>query len=144
MLQQFLVEVAEDANVRRTFASVTATNERSALEIFLRTYASTDTAFLAYLYRTSINLSFAEYFWIETDEDMEQFEQGTLEVSDELFAARVNRFFGARRDYADLYLTYYLNATDDTAPPSFPPEMLAYIWLESGYGAGEITVRAVS
>lgn len=141
MLQQFLVEVAADANDHRTFASVTATDERSALETFLRTYAPTDRAFLDYLYRTSINLSFAEYFWIETDQDMKQFEQGTLDVSDELFAERVNHFFGAHRDYADLYLTYYLN---DAERPSFPPEMLAYIWLESGYGTGEITVTPVS
>lgn len=141
MLQQFLVEVAEDVNDRRTFASITATDERSALEIFLRTYAPTDAAFLDFLYRTSANLSFAEHFWIESDDDMEQFEQGTLDVSDELFAERVNRFFGPHRDYADLYLTYYLN---DAERPTFPPEMLAYIWLHSGYGTGQITVTPVS
>lgn len=140
MSQQFLVEITERPGDSRAFASVMAEDATAASLVFLRTYAPTDAPFLAYVYRTSINLSFAEYFWIRTDAEADLFEEGLLRLSDDEFAERVRHFFGAHSDYAERYLEHYFNATSDEIPvPGFPPEMLAYIWFYSEYG--EITVR---
>jgi hypothetical protein len=140
MSQQFLVELIDALDDDPPFARIPAPDAPTAIWIFLTMITPTDEPFLQYVYATSITLSFAEYFWIRTDADDALLMQGALHVSDDAFAERVQRFFGARRDYAELYLRYYFSA-DGAAPPrgSFPPEMLAFIWLHTRYGA----VRAI-
>ena len=133
MDQSYLVELPERPDDPHACASITAANKRAAMLAFLMRYAPADEVFVAYAHRTSINLSFAEHFWIQTDHEADLYDAGLLEVSDAELAARVNRFFGARQDLADVYLTHYFNDDDGSPPQNFPPEMLAYIWLYSGY-----------
>lgn len=143
MSLRFLVEITECPDFGRTFACISAADAETARVNFLRTYAPTDAPFLAYVYRTSINLSFAEYFWIQTDEEMDLFEQNMLKLNDAVFTARVREFFGAHHDYAECYLAHYFGPHTQTIPePGFPPEMLAYIWLHTCYG--ELSVRPVA
>lgn len=139
MVQHFLVELIDALDDAPTVARIAAPDAATAITSFLRTFAPTDDAFLDYVAATSINLSFAEHFWIQSDADDALFEQGRLQLSDELFAERVQQFFGPHQDYADLYLTYYFNADAAASPPSFPADMLAYIWQGTKYGE----VRAI-
>lgn len=134
MNQHFLVELIDTLDDVPTFTRIIAPDAATAITTFLTTVAPTHQVFLGYVSSTTINLSFAEQFWIQTDADDDLFEQGRLQVSDELFAERAQRFFGAHHDYADLYLTYYFNAnSSDTPRPNFPPEMLAYIWQHTQF-----------
>lgn len=135
MSQHFLVELADSLDDEPVFACITAPDADTAITTFLTTFAPTDQVFLDYVYSVAVTFSFAGVFWIRTDEDDALFEQGQLEVSDALFAERVQHFFGAHQAYADLYLSYYFNAApSDTTRPDFPPAMLVYIWRHTEYG----------
>lgn len=135
MVQHFLVELTDVLDDDSVFARVVAPDATTAITTFLHTFAPTDPAFLSYVYSTTINLSFAERFWIQTDDEDDLFEQGLLQQSDEVIIERVQQFFGAHHDYADLYLTYYFNADSGEVPRlGFPPEMLTYIWQYTMYG----------
>ena len=135
MTQHFLVELVDTLDDEPPFAHIVAPDADTAITTFLMTYAPTDPVFLDYVYRPTINLSFAEHFSIRTDADDELFAQGRLHISDDLYAERVQQFFGAHHDYADLYLTYYFNADSSDSPrPNFPPAMFAYIWQHTEYG----------
>lgn len=135
MAQHFLVELTDTLDDEPLFARIIAPDADTAITMFLTTCAPANQPFLTYVSRPTITHSFAEFFCIQTDADDDLFEQGRLAVSDEVFAERVQHFFGPHHDYADLYLTYYFNAnSSDTPQPNFPPEMLAYIWRHSAYG----------
>jgi hypothetical protein len=134
MSQPFLVELTDALDDDPPFARILAPDAATAIGLFLTAIAPADDAFLQYVYATSITLSFAEYFWIPTDADDALYMQGALPLSLDVFAERVERFFGAHRDYADLYLSYYLSAEPGAPRPRFPPEMFAYIWLHTQYG----------
>lgn len=142
MDQSYLVELSERSDDSQARARITAANKTAALLTFLTRYAPADEVFVAYAHRTSINLSFAEHFWIQTDHEADLYDEGLLQLSDTELVARVHRFFGARQDFADVYLTHYFNDDDGAPPQNFPPEMLAYIWLYSGYE--EVTASLVS
>lgn len=134
MAQSYLVELPERSDDERAQARITAPNRTAAMLAFLASYAPDDEVFVTYAHCTSINLSFAEHFWIQTDHESDLYDQGLLQLSDTELTTRVQTFFGPRQDFADVYLTHYFN-DEDGAPPqrSFPPDMLAYIWLFSGY-----------
>jgi len=133
--QHFLVELTDTLDDEPSFAHIIAPDAETAITTFLTAHAPTDAVFRDYVYRPALNLSFAEHFWIRTDDDDARFDQGQLQLSDDVFAERVQQFFGTHHDYADLYLTYYFNAEgSDSLRPTFPPAMFAYIWLETEYG----------
>lgn len=133
MAQSYLVELPERSDDSRARARITAANKTAAILAFLSTYAPADELFAAYAHRTSMNLSFAEHFWIQSDDEAILFDEGLLRLSDTEMATRVMSFFGARTDFADVYLTHYFSDDDPAPRRGFPAEMLAYIWLYSGY-----------
>lgn len=134
MSQHFLVELTDTPDDEPSFAHIVAPDAKTAITMFLTIHAPNDAVFLKYVYRPTITLSFAEQFWIRTNDDDDLFDQGRLQLSDEVFAERVQQFFGAHVDYADLYLTYYFNAVSrDTPQPTFPPAMLVYVWQQTKY-----------
>lgn len=134
MSQHFLVELIDTLDDAPTFARIVAPDADTAITSFLTTFAPTHQLFLDYVASTTVTLSFAESFWIQTDAEDDLFAQGQLPLNDGVFAARVQQFFGEHRDYADLYLTYYFNAESIDSPrPNFPPAMFAYIWRHTNF-----------
>lgn len=98
------------------FVHIVASDADTAMTTFLTTYAPSDPVLLNEVYHPTINLSFAEHCSIQTDADDDLFASGRLQLSAELYAERVQEFFGAHHDYADRYLTYYFNADSRDTP----------------------------
>lgn len=141
MSHHFLVELTDTLDDEPSFAHIIAPDAETAITTFLTIHAPNDAVFRDYVYRPTINLSFAEAFWIRDDHDNDLFDRGQLQLSDDVFAERVQQFFGAHHDYADLYLTYYFNAEgSDSLRPPFPPAMFAYIWQHTQYGEVSATL----
>ena len=85
------------------------------------------------MYGKAINASFAESFWIQTEEEeAELIASGKISTEKHEFEARVRAFFGENGVFAQLYLDYFFG---DNEPDYslFPDEMLLYMIQNSNW-----------
>ena len=114
---------------------IDAVNEKEAIDTFIKAFAITEDIFVEYVYTRSVNGSIAEQFWLQTKDENTLFnKRGRIVIDEEEFKQRVRAFFGRHRDYADLYIDYYLSAEERPKSGSFPEAMLVYMWVNCDFG----------
>ena len=107
---------------------VDTTDENEAIRKYVKKYTISKEIFLDHVYGRAVNASFAEMFWMATDEEQEAWNDNMeLLIEDAEFQRRVREFFADKPDFADSYLQHYYNDErdgEDTQYDSFPEEML--------------------
>ncbi len=134
-MPKYLVCFSESPFEEQEFKIVNASRKSEAIDKFIKVFAVTDGDFLEHVYDRAVNASFAERFWVQTqDEDIIFHETAQILIGDEEFKKRVRAFFGRHRDYTDLYIDYYFSAEDRPKTGHFPEEMLIYMWVNCDFG----------
>jgi hypothetical protein len=140
-MPKYLVGYDEDPFGDQDFVIVNAADEDEAIERFIKTVAITEDIFLEHIYEKAVNMSLAEMFWFQTEDEMDRFmQEGEVVISVEEFERRVKEFFGPHADFAARYLEYYFSEDDEIPSELFPEEMLMYIWSESDWADDVIAV----
>ncbi len=130
----YLVGFSESEAQEQDFKMIEASSENEAIDTFIQTFAIAEDLFVEYVYSRSVNMSFAEQFWLQTEGEDTLFNKtGRIVVDDEEFKKRVRAFFGRHRDYAERYIAYYFDAEDCPNTGPFPQEMLIYMWVYSDF-----------
>src|SRR5687768_16907554 len=130
----YLVGLSDSEVQEQDFKRIEASSENEAIDKFIQTFAIADDLFVEYVYSRSVNMSFAESFWLQTeDEDTLFSKTGRIVIDAEEFKKRVRAFFGRHRDYAERYIAYYFDAEDRPKSGPFPQEMLIYMWVRSDF-----------
>src|SRR5687767_10848808 len=112
-MPKYLVCFSQGPLEEREFKIVNAASENEAIDKYIKVIAVRDNHFLAYVYDKSVNTSFAENFWMQTEEeDLIFHETAQGIIGDEEFKKRVRAFFGRHRDYAELYIDHYYRDQD--------------------------------
>jgi hypothetical protein len=133
-MPKYLVGFSESQFQEQEFKIINASSESEAVATFIKVFAITDDVFLEDVYDRSINASFAERFWLQTeDEEIVFHETGEIVIDDEEFKRRVRSFFGQYRIYAERYLDHYFSEQGSSKTHPFPEEMLIYIWANSDF-----------
>ena len=133
-MPKYLVSFSESSFEAQEFKIVNALDESEAIDKFIKAFAVTDNDFLQDVYDKSVNASFAERFWVQTqNEDIIFHETAQIIIGDEEFKKRVRAFFGRHRGYAELYIDHYFSEEDSPRIDRFPEEMLIYILVNSDY-----------
>lgn len=134
-MPKYLVCFSESPFEEQEFKIVNASGESEAIDNYIKVFAITDNDFLTYVYDKSVNASFAENFWMRTeDEDVKFHETAQIIIEDEEFKKRVRAFFSSHPDYAELYIDHYYSDEDSPRIDLFPQEMLVYMCVNSDYG----------
>ena len=68
-MPKYLVCFSESPFEEQEFKVVNASNESEAIDKYIKVVAVTDNNFLTYVYDKSVNTSFAENFWMQTEEE---------------------------------------------------------------------------
>ncbi len=107
---------------------VDAKTKEEAINKFANFYVKDDEAFKEYVFERCVNMSFAEKFWMETDEETSHFmETGEVLINEAEFQKRVALFFKDHPTYSEQYLNYYLN--EDVSSDTLCEELLIFIWM---------------
>jgi len=106
---------------------VEAPTKKKALQIFSKFYCKKDELFLESLADRCVNMSFAEKFWIQTQEEEKHFSRtGEILIDRKEFAIRVKKYFSKNPEFAQEYLNFYFSeASIDTLSDDF----LFYVWI---------------
>jgi hypothetical protein len=130
----YLVGFSDSESPEQDVKRIEASNENEAIDKFIQAFAIADDLFVEYVYSRSVNMSFAEHSWLQTEgEDTLFSKTGRIVIDDEEFKKRVRAFFGRHRDYAERYIAYYFDAEDRPKTGHFPQEMLVYMWVHSDF-----------
>ena len=133
-MPKYLVCFSQSPFEERECKIVNASSENEAIAKYIKVFAVIDNDFLKYVYEKSVNTSFAENFWMQTENENIIFhETAQVIIGDEEFNKRVRAFFGSHRDYAELYIDHYYSDQDTPRIDPFPEEMLVYIYVHSGH-----------
>ena len=97
------------------------------------------------VYDRSVNMSFAERFFLQSEVELDRFSKdGTILIDDAEFERRVRRFFGSRPPWARLYLSMW---NDQETPQDmlhvshpFPDLMLIFMYLNYDSNGDGLTV----
>jgi len=136
-MEKYLVGFNDDALENLSFAIVNADNSKDAIRKYIWEVGIHEELFLDHVYDKAANMCLAERFWLQTDEEMDRFEEhDELLIGEEEFRRRAREFFGPHADFAERYLDYYFTPGEEPPTELFPEEMLLYIWAESDW-AGE-------
>ena len=130
-MAQFIVG-GDSPLLERDFAIVDAESDEEARAMYGREIGAVEDIFLAYIYNRSINLSFAENFWLQTHEKQETFaNSGKVTANEETFKQRVREYFKGRPDFGSLYLEFYFGSAEARDMEPFPAEMILWMFLTS-------------
>src|SRR5262249_43160214 len=122
-MQKYLVGISGSQFQEQEFKIVNASSENGAIAKFVRTFAAADDTFLEYVYDRAANLSFAEHFWLQTEDENTIFnETGQIMIDDAEFKKRVRVFFDRHPNYAEIYLDYYFSEENGSRTDLFPEE----------------------
>ncbi len=134
---KYIVGPSESNFGQQDFVVLSAENEQDAIIKFLDLHGVRENTFLEYVYDHSINFSFAEHFWLATNNEQDHFENtGEVLIDSDNFNQRVKDFFRHHTEYANLYINYYWsNKEREPEEKIFSDEMLIYIWLQSNFGS---------
>jgi hypothetical protein len=95
---------------------------------FAKNFVKKDMIFMNYIDDKSVNMSFAEQFWIYTDDEQNIFNnKGEIIIDDNEFTSRVKNYFGENINFAKEYLDYYFS---EKVINSFSIDLLIYIWVK--------------
>jgi hypothetical protein len=122
----YIVGISDSTFGDHDFLLIDAPTQEQAVSIFI-VLSSKEPAFVDYFSELSVNMSFAERFWLDGPglDDI---------VSDEEFRLRVYDFYGAEhRDWADLFIEHWNPPDGSESTVTFPPAQLAYSWVNSDY-----------
>lgn len=110
-----------------------ASSKDEAIDKYISQIEIHSELFLEHLYDKSVNMSFAEHFWLQTEVEQKHFmsNEGDVRTTDEQFEQRVKSFFGEYKDYSALYLDWYFDMDRGSDDVKFPTEMLLYIRYNS-------------
>ena len=134
-MPKYLVCFSKSPFEDQEFKIVNAPSESEAIDKYIKVFAVTDNDFLEYVYDKSVNTSFAENFWMQTEEEEVVFhETAQIIIGDEEFEKRVRAFFSRHLDYAELYIKHYYSDEDRSRVEPFPEEMLVYMYVNSDHG----------
>jgi hypothetical protein len=137
-MPKYLVCFSKSPFEEQEFKIVNTSSESEAIDKYIKVFV-TDNDFLTYVYDKSVNMSFAENFWMRTeDENIIFHKTARVIIGDEEFKKRVRAFFSRHLDYAELYIDHYFSDKDSPSVDPFPEEMLVYIWVNSNYS--DVTV----
>lgn len=141
MSTAYIVGFTESSIEEISLTIVHANNAEHALDKFASAVGIKESKFIEYVYDRSIEVSLAENFWLQTEEEIEAYEKDENVLVDTVeFDRRVKEFFGSNQDFATLYLDYY-HSDRSTTDDLFPDEMLTYIWFEAEWA--EVVVAAL-
>jgi hypothetical protein len=127
-MPKYLIGFSDSQFQEQEFKIINASSESEAVATFIKVFAITDDTFLEDMYDRSVNASFAEHFWLHTeDEDVIFHETGEIVIDEEEFKRRVRSFFGPYRIYAERYLDHYFSGGGSSKTHLFPEEMLIYM-----------------
>ena len=133
-MSKYLVCFSQSPFEEQEFKIVNASSENEAIAKYVKVFSVTDNDFLEYVYDKSVNTSFAENFWMQTEDEKIIFHKtAKLIIGDEEFKKRIMAFFNSHRDYAELYIDHYYSDKDSPGIDPFPEEMLTYIYVKSGH-----------
>lgn len=105
--KRFLIASQDESVVRRQVFIVLAEDGTQAIRTYLRRKGSRDPFFVDSVRDLSVNMSFAERFYLTTDLERKRLERtGIVGTEPEIIASRVKSFFSKRSDLGDLYLKY--------------------------------------
>ena len=103
---KYLVGCSDVEFGEQDFAIIEASTESGATLAFVRQIATHESGFQENVYERSVNMSFAERFWLETWPENETFmNSGEITATEDDFRQRVQAFFAPHNDYAELCLT---------------------------------------
>jgi len=133
-MPKYLVCFSQSPFEEQEFKIINASSENEAIDKYIKVFAVTDNDFLEYVYDKSVSTSFAENFWMQTEEENIIFhETAQITIGDGEFNKRVRAFFSSHRDYAELYIDHYYSDQDSPGIGQFPEEMLVYIFVNSNH-----------
>ena len=130
---QYLVFPQDDADPDLMFITNAATAE-GAKQNYAFKVGIKEKWFQEDVYTRSVNMSFAERFFLQSKEELDRFsEDGTILIDDAEFERRVRSLFGSRPPWARLYLSMW---NDQETPQEmlhvshpFPDDMLIFMYL---------------
>lgn len=131
-----------DSNfAERDFCLVSAEDAEEAIYRYVKEISSKEAIFIEFVYDRSINMSFAEEFWLQTDEEQSAFtdNEGDVLAGEEDFKRRVREFFADHHEYADLYLSHWYSEVENS-DIEFPEKMLEYIYFNTSWVDGLIAI----
>ena len=112
---------------------VEAPDAQAALEKYARQVGIREDYFLDHLHENAANMSYAERFWLATDEEKSALDEKQEIITTDLeFENRVRAFF-PNSEWADLYIQSQLREDEDDRVV-FPDDMLLWIWLRPDWG----------
>jgi len=105
-MQEFIVVSDEEPATEIRPAIVFAENASEAIDKFLRKIYAKDNAFREDVLDRCVNMSFAERFFIVTDKEKEDFENGCLKVDLTAVGERIRTYFSMNPAVGEKYFTY--------------------------------------
>ena len=133
-MAKYLVGISESSFEDQEFLIVNDQDENDAVRLYSEWIAPSDGDFLEYVTSKSIDDSVASLFWLQKEEEEEEFmESGKIRMDFNLFRQRVREFFSGRGNEAELYLNYYFSTEELDPAEIFPAEMLGFIWRKSEF-----------
>ena len=100
-----------------------------------------DFMFLEYVGSRSINMSFAETFFIQKEDEVFYFqEKGKTLIDDDEFIKRVQAYFGDNIKLANEYIDYYFSDNDSDI---LSDDLLVYIWNDQWNQYQTISIEGI-
>lgn len=130
---QYLVFQSDDTDPDRMLITNAATPE-GAKQNYAYKMGIKEQWFQEDVYTRSVNMSFAERFYLQSQEELDRFSvDGTILIDQAEFERRVRRLFASRPPWARLYLSMW---NDQETPQDmlhvthpFPDDMLIFMYL---------------
>lgn len=127
----FIVGGPDSGLEQQDFVIIRAISKEDALNLYARKIGIQDETFLEFVYEKSANVSFAERFWLETEQERQEFSSGGDFVDDEVFSQRVRLFFREHSEWAETFLEAYFGDSPDEPMSDFPKDMFLFMFMES-------------
>lgn len=128
----FIVGGTDSEFSQQDFVIIRAASKQDALNLYAHEIGIQDQTYLEFIYEKTVNMSFAEQFWLETDEEKRRFDSGgDVVATDEVFRERVKAFFRDHPEWGEIYLDAYFGGSPDEPMSDFPGDMLLFIFSET-------------
>ncbi|HAT1793400.1 TPA: hypothetical protein I8Y89_001418 [Legionella pneumophila] len=130
-MKKYLVGIDDESFGNWNPVIINAKDEEEAFLKYGNYYCPMDELFLDDIYEKTINMSFAEQFWIQTREESNAFnEKGDLLIDENEFKRRIQEYFKENQSFADIYIQYYFDDNKDASNFAFPEDMVRFMWLK--------------
>lgn len=128
----FIVGGTDSELSQLDFVIIRANSKQDALNVYAHEIGIQGKTYQEFIYEKAVNMSFAEQFWLETEEEKRGFDSGgDVLASDEVFSERVRAFFRDHPEWGEIYLHAYFGGSQDEPMSDFPEAMLLFIFGET-------------